>query len=53
MGSLEAGGTFRVFFEFHARVKMPWREAGHRCLQLYHPVGLGDTKWENSYSGFT
>lgn len=53
MESLEAGGEFRVFFEFHTRMKVPWREAEHRCLGLYHPVGLGDKGWESSHSGFT
>lgn len=52
MRSLEAGGKFGVFFEFHARMKVPWREAEHGCLRLYHPVGLGDTGWESSHSGF-
>lgn len=53
MGSLEGGAKFRVFFEFHARMKVPWREAEHRCFRLYHTVGLGDTEWESSHSGFT
>lgn len=38
---------------FHARMKVPWREAEPRFLGLYHPVGLGDTGWESFHSGFT